>query len=111
MEVANNPKGAVVGLKAIRSHLQLTQQDLSCKIAEQGRYKAVADYLSRIEVCAQDASMGMLREMAHALCCSVPDLLSVPSEARLAEILIAYRERQLEEARAAAAPAAAGGEA
>lgn len=88
-----HPKG-LPGLLPIRERLKLSQAFVASMCGPKGR---AVDSIRHIESGAADCSQQLQRELAAALCCTVANLHSDPTEAVLKEIEINYKRRELEQ--------------
>jgi len=91
LEPDSQTKG-LPGLYFVRSYLGLTQQQL----AELANLSTVA--IRHCETGLRDCSLAFVRRLAAAMCCNPADLLQEPSELRLAQINVAFKFRQADEA-------------
>lgn len=108
------PQRGLPGLRLVRKAIGLTQDEVS-KVAagfSEGLKGPHHQSINAIECGRKDCTQAMQRRIALALCCDLADLLSVPSEARLASIKAAYSKRQaeLDQAKAEALAAKAVGQ-
>lgn len=81
------------GLRAIRDAVGLRGIDIARATNRTSRW------ISQIETCAADCSQALQRTISDLLACTPADLLSVPSQARLAQIRADYLGRQAEQAK------------
>lgn len=89
------------GLRAIRDRLGVTAQDVALRVG------VTTNWLSIIERGHDDCTDKLKRQLANFLRCTVVDLITQPSDQRLAEIEAAYLQARADEARARAQGGAA----
>ncbi len=82
-------------LRSIREHLGLSRNSLSQGICTQ-------THIDHIEKGRKAPSLDLMVKLAGRMSCEVSDLLSIPSEARLAQIKADFDEAKAAKSRAAA---------
>lgn len=80
----------------VRGRLGLSQADV-CRLAGVNEV-----YCYYWESGFRNPNLANLKVLSEALCCTIDDLVNVPSDARLAAIRADYLERQAAQARAQA---------
>lgn len=76
------------GLKSIRCALDMKANKLA-KLAE-----STPKWISEIEIGRSDCTQKLQRRLAAILCCTVADLVGVPTESRIKEIRRSYHLTQ-----------------
>ena len=93
MTIQNFTQAYLNGLRTVRQALDLDVEGLAAKSGVH------ANSIYRLERCEQSPALKTCSLLATALCCETVDLQERPDERRLLEIVVRYRERELEKAK------------